>query len=174
MRKKGRWILPISISIIIVIAVVAYYVYTRSKSEIVQTSQRVKYGKCRSSMPSPIIDSNFIKVDVSLKGPSLSISDFEWNDSNYASNPGCFRTNQSQTEHNLSNFMYKSKMDSIANFYIKIRTKSNNNEGDFSIQAHNLQGQLIGKYPNSGESVKIKLDFIGNAAIIDKTIKLKN
>ena len=62
----------------------------------------------------------------------------------------------------------------VNNFYIKIKTKSNNNEGDFSIQAHNLQGQLIGKYPNSGESVKIKLDFIGNAAIIDKTIKLKN
>jgi len=178
MNNYKYWKLVAIIELIVIIALIVYYSFVSLKGPVQQRSffpdkLNQKYGKCRAKLPIPVIDSNYIRVDATLKGKLLSISEFEWNDSNY-SHPGCFRLNPDQTEHTLSNYMSRAKQDSLIPFYIKIRTRSNDNDYEFSLKVFNLKNQLIGKYPATGESVKAKIDFIGNAVLLTENIKLKN
>ena len=179
MERKQLWKRVAILELVIIIILIGYNIFqiaTPSFAPQTYSPDKVnkKYGVCRARLPNPVIDSNFIKVEVSLKGKSLSISEFEWNDTNYVSQPGCFRANADQTEHTMSNFMHHVKQDSLVPFYIKIRSRANDNDYEYSLKVYNLKNQVIGKYPEASESVKAKVNFIGSPVVLAENIKIKN
>jgi len=173
--RNNRWKYIALAELIVIIGLLAY-IYSQQYTSFqpkgfFPDKVNKKYGRCRPAQPA---DTNYVKVSVSLKGKMLAISEFEWNDTNYVSRPGCFRPNADQSEYTMNNYIYRATNDTLVPFYTKIRTRSNDNDYEFSIKVFNHRNELIGKYPEGSESLKGKIDFIGIPAILMENVKLKN
>lgn len=129
-------------------------------------------ARCFDSLPPR--DTNVVKLVFSLKGKSLHIQDFEWNNKDYVSgNPSCVTTDGDNTQHTMTKYIHQSKADSICPFFLRFRSEiAGGNEYEFSLKIFDRRNVLIGKYPVLEDVLKGKILAIALPAIIKTNIKL--
>src|SRR5688572_1893093 len=82
-----------------------------------------EYGKCISTLPA---NGDYLKVDVSLKGKSIRLPEFKWNEKDYASKPGCFKSRGDIIS--MSNYIEYNSQDSIIPVFASIKSYMYDNE----------------------------------------------
>ena len=133
-----------------------------------------QYGICRSSWPLDGLgkpDSEFIKLEVTLAGKDIGFREFEWNNLEYASRPGCFRANPDGT-HTMTNYMSRYPADSVASFYTTIRSSANDNTFSLNMKVTDMHGRVIGKFPETGDAFKGTIPFIKYPATVSQNVLL--
>lgn len=174
MSKRMLWILNIT-QFIIILALIGFFTFKSATKFQAPIHEKINtiYGVCTSSLTSPVTDSNYLRLQVILKGSDLNLRDFEWNNVNYVSHPGCFVDNSQHSEHRLNNFIRWNRKDSLIPMYALIRSTATNNEFEFQAKVFNLKNELIGSFPENGGTYKDIIPSLSTPATIIENVKLK-
>ena len=126
-------------------------------------------GECRSNKPA---EGEFVKLTVTLKSKTATLPIFDWNGINYSHSRGCFKNNAEGVS--MAGFISHADTTSQVFFHAEVKSRVYNDEFEFSVKVHDKDGQLIGKYPETGDAEKKKIVNIKYPATIDGLIKFKN
>lgn len=117
------------------------------------------------------LSNEYIKVEVHLKGSRISLDNFDFDNVDYASHPGCFNSRGGDIA--MVNYIKRDPSVKTIPFSFKVRSQGVvDNTFQFSMKVYSKDGRtLLSKFPLTTETLEGQIHFLQYPVLISDTLK---